>query len=169
MYLTLKGFAKVAGSRENFAASSCADSYYPKRDGRAGKIDGKPVEFKVTSSGGYANAATKGNNAYFRLGGKTYWILFNPGVDANAIALDFISKDGPVPKGDENPIRIPADPAKEAKRRDTLSKALKAKFGESAKSALETLTDALAPGSDYFGTGEVSEDNFGRGIETENE
>jgi hypothetical protein len=155
MYLVLKNFAAVPGSRENFAASPCSDKYFPKRAGRLGTINGSPVEFKVTSSGSYATAATSGNNAYFRFEGKTYWILFNSGVDAKSIALDFDAKDGTSPE--KNPERLPAAPAKEAERRSNLGAALRAKFsGESAKSALQTLADALAPNADYFAPEEIT-------------
>jgi len=157
MYLVLVGFSEVSGARENYAAASCDDKYYPKANGRsvsrAGTIDGESVEFRVTSSGTYATAATSGNNAYFRFGGKTYWILFDAGVRAADITLAFSAKEGRSPEA--NPLRLPAAPAKELERRDSLSKALKAKFsGAAVVSAAKALSDALAPGSDYFGTEE---------------
>ena len=153
MYLSLVGFSSVAGARENYAAASCDDKYYPKANGRsvsrAGTIDGAPVEFRVTSSGTYATAATTGNNAYFRFDGKTYWILFDAGVRAADIALAFTAKEGRSPE--PNPLRLPAAPAKETERRNNLSVALKAKFsGAAVVSAVSALSAALAPGADYF-------------------
>jgi hypothetical protein len=97
-------------------------------------VDGEETEMAVTNSGGYATV--KGFNGYLAARGFVGWILFSDGVDPMSAeqfpdGIVFTTVDGTCPA---NPIREPANPENEMKRREAATIAAK-KRAEDRKAA----------------------------------
>jgi len=127
------------------------DNYPKKAEGMNVLVDDIVVRMAVTSSGGWANEATKGYNGWFRFDHPTRglvagWILFGHGVDPRQWApegvdtpprLSFKITDGTC---EANPKREPVNPEAEAKRLEAaeLKRKAKAAAAEGAPPAGET-------------------------------
>jgi hypothetical protein len=113
---------------------------YPKKPSEMDiTIDGQPAKLAVTSSGGWADEATKGYNGYIQYqhpvrGLISGWILFGHGVNPREMKLDFKTVDGSC---DANPKRIPANPATEEARKAAFKAKMEAKKLEKANPPAE--------------------------------
>jgi hypothetical protein len=114
---------------------------YPKKPSEIDiTIDGEKAKLAVTSSGGWADEATKGYNGYIQYqhpvrGLISGWILFGHGVNPREMPLDFTTVDGSC---DANPKRIPANPTTEEARKTAFKAAMDKKKAEAeAKKAAE--------------------------------
>jgi hypothetical protein len=141
-----RGFHLVADTEDIHGRTKYRFGKYSQMPKKAPRIhvmvDGEETEMAVTNSGGYA--VEKGYNGYLAARGFIGWILFGHGVDPQSVeqfpnGLNFTTEDGTC---EANPLREPANPENEAKRRQAAKDAAVKRAADKAAAApAETATE----------------------------